>query len=67
MGSRGAPGEVLVPGGVPSGAPGHDFGPPRAPFWFHFEVFFQHVLAYFLETISASFLDTVLDAFGVHF
>ena len=61
--SRGGPGARRVP----SGAPGHDFGAPRAPIWVPFWSIFLHVFRYFFEAISASFFDAVLGPSGVHF
>ena len=61
--SRGGPGAR----GGPSGAPGHDFGPPRASFWVPFWSIFWYNFTLFSEAISASFLDAVLVPFGVQF
>ena len=53
--------------GVPSGAPGLDFGVPRTPFWVPFWSNFGYAFLYFFGTISASFFDVVLSSFGDHF
>ena len=61
--SRGGPGAR----GVPLGAPGLDFGSPRASFSVPFWSNFGHVFLYFFGAISASFFYAILELFGCHF
>ena len=58
---RGGPGAR----GVPSAAPGLDFGPPRAPFWAPFGAIFLSVFATLFGAISESFFGAVLDSLEV--